>query len=69
MDKVAESFGKLMPLDYVISINQTEDERMDNRARLYIEKNRNGPKSKMVPITINYKTQKMQQETSMGVTI
>lgn len=69
LDKVAESFGKLMPLDYVISINQTEDERMDNRARLYIEKNRNGPKSKMVPITINYKTQKMQQETSMGVSI
>lgn len=69
LDKVAESYGKLMPLDYVISINQTEDERLENRARLFIEKNRNGPKGKMVPISINYETQKMRQEDNMGVQI
>ncbi len=69
LDKVAESYGKLMPLDYVFSINQNEDERLDNRARIYIEKNRNGPKGKMVPIKINYETQKMSQDENMGVQI
>jgi archaellum biogenesis ATPase FlaH len=53
LDKAAESFGKAMPVDYVVSLNQTEDEyRMEPAIiRLWIAKNRNGPK--FVPITTN----------------
>ncbi|MCK9558123.1 MAG: hypothetical protein M0R50_08810 [Candidatus Cloacimonetes bacterium] len=52
LDKAAESFGKAMPVDYVVSLNQTEEEyrrgEIDKDAgsaiRLWIAKNRNGPK-------------------------
>jgi len=53
LDKAAESFGKAMPVDYVVSLNQTEDEYKMEPAivRLWIAKNRNGPK--FVPVTTN----------------
>lgn len=61
--KISESYGKSMPIDYLISINQTKDEYHsgDNGgipsqafARLFIAKNRNGPKHKSIPVNINY---------------
>lgn len=61
LDKAAESFGKAMPVDYVISLNQTEDEYnrdidKDGNSepsviRLWIAKNRNG--RKFIPVTTN----------------
>jgi hypothetical protein len=72
LDKAAESFGKAMPVDYVISLNQTEDEyrkgQRDDKnnkdedlkpatIRLWIAKNRNGPK--FVSITTNVFYDKM----------
>jgi replicative DNA helicase len=69
LENVAESYGKLMPLDYVISGNQTEDEYKENKARLYIVKNRNGPKNKTIPVLINYETQKVRVDKNMGVEI
>ncbi len=56
--KAAESYGKLMPMDYLISINQTEEEykAVPAQARLFVAKNRNGPKFKSIPIKINYTT-------------
>jgi len=64
MNKVAESYGKLMPVDYLVSINQTPEEY--NRdipiARCYIAKNRNGPKFKTVRIRINYNSMHVKEE-------
>ena len=72
LDKAAESFGKAMPVDYVVSLNQTEEEysRSQRNAeansdsdleaatiRLWIAKNRNGPK--FVSITTNVFYDKM----------
>jgi replicative DNA helicase len=53
LDKSAESFGKTMPVDYVVSMNQTEDEyqREPSVIRLWVAKNRNGPK--FVSVTTN----------------
>jgi replicative DNA helicase len=59
LDKAAESFGKAMPVDYVVSLNQTEDEYKIGDAekdipsiiRFWIAKNRNGPK--FVSVTAN----------------
>lgn len=58
LNKTAQSFGKMMPIDYCVTINQTEDEH--NLAlpqfRLYIAKNRKGPSLQQVKIRVNYKT-------------
>jgi len=64
VNKIAESFGKAMPVDYVVSLNQTQDEykrglepkkkgeqQTPSVIRLWIAKNRNGPK--FVSVTTN----------------
>lgn len=70
LDNLAESFGKAMPTDYVISINQSQKQYNDNgsneshigHVRFFIAKNRNGPKFKVVNGKINYATMKTIQE-------
>jgi replicative DNA helicase len=61
VDKSAESFGKNMPVDYVISMNQTEAEYNQARPeiRLWIAKNRNGPKFVAVHTHVDYQTMKI----------
>lgn len=74
LNKVAESYGKLMPVDYLITINQTKQEYDDGkesadenafntnaRCRLYVAKNRNGPKFMTVSASINYETMSMKE--------
>ena len=56
VNRVAESYGKMMPSDYVVSLNQTPDEYKQNRIRLYIAKNRNGPRFKTLSAKVNYET-------------
>lgn len=56
LNKVAESYGKSMSLDYVISLNQTPEEYVNQMLRLWIAKNRNGKKQVTIPCTINYST-------------
>lgn len=58
MSRVAESYGKMMPMDYVVSANQEIDEYNSDRPqlRLWVAKNRNGQKNKAITISINYKT-------------
>lgn len=56
VNRVAESYGKMMPVDYVISINQTVEEYENKMIRLYIAKNRNGPKGISVPAKVDYDT-------------
>lgn len=54
----AESFGKQFSLDYVISLNQTKEERnqVPAQMRFFVAKNRNGPKHETITCSINYKT-------------
>ncbi len=70
--KMAESYGKSMPMDYLVSLNQSSEEYdcqfNDNgiivgpsQARMYIAKNRNGVKFRTIPITINAITMKAQE--------
>ena len=79
MNKVAESYGKLMPVDYLCTINQTKQEYEDGKepnkdgtisenspnthaiCRLYIAKNRNGPKFRIIYAEINYETMIMKE--------
>jgi replicative DNA helicase len=56
VNRVAESYGKMMPSDYVVSLNQNPDEYQAGRFRFYIAKNRNGPKFKTISAKVNYET-------------
>lgn len=61
--RVAESYGKMMPMDYVVSANQDYDEYNSDqpRLRLFVAKNRNGPKNKTIHVDINYKNFHMKE--------
>lgn len=63
LDQTAESFGKNMPVDYVITINQSHDQynRPDPKADLFIAKNRNGPKFQMITVDISYDKMKFKE--------
>jgi replicative DNA helicase len=58
LTKAAESFGKQFSLDYVISLNQNRSDRQQTppRLRLFVAKNRNGPKHETITCEINYDT-------------
>lgn len=58
INQAAESFGKQFALDYVVSLNQSRDERNADppRMRMYIAKNRNGPRNEVIDCTIRYET-------------
>ena len=67
VNRVAESYGKLMPMDYVVSANQDTDEYNPDKPeqcqiRLFVAKNRNGQKNKIVPVKINYRTFRMEEK-------
>lgn len=56
MTKTAESFGKQFALDYIISLNQSDADRIATPARLqmFVTKNRNGARNVLINCTINY---------------
>jgi len=60
VNRAAESYGKMMPSDYVVSLNQTPDEYKQNRIRFYIAKNRNGPRFRTLSAKVNYDTMVVQ---------
>lgn len=58
LSKTAESYGKQFALDYVISLNQSLEDKLEKppRIRFFVAKNRNGPKNEMITCEINYDT-------------
>jgi len=61
LDRVAESYGKLMPLDYVVSLNQTPEQYNEGIIKLYVAKNRNGPKFKTITCRVTYDTMRISE--------
>lgn len=63
VNRAAESYGKMMPMDYVVTANQSMDEYNSDHPtlRLFVAKNRNGPKFKKLTIKVNYKSFKMEE--------
>ncbi len=61
LNQAAESYGKMMPVDYVVSLNQTAEQRTAEQpvVDMFIAKNREGPKSVKIECTINYETMKV----------
>lgn len=64
VNRVAESYGKMMPLDYVVSINQTPNDYNDDipRVKFHVAKNRNGPKFVTIKAKVNYLTFKADED-------
>lgn len=62
INKIAESFGKAMPLDYLISLNQTPEQYKTGKIVLFIAKNRNGAKAMSVTTTVDYDTMLMLED-------
>lgn len=54
LEDVAESWGSIMDATLVVSINRTPEERMEEKARLYICKYSFGQDHLIVPINTNY---------------
>lgn len=54
IDDIAESMKKIMIADMVLTFNQTPDERANQRARLFVAKNRMAPSYAVVPIRTDY---------------
>jgi replicative DNA helicase len=69
LNKSAESFGKQFALDYVISLNQSMDERSQNPAQLrfFVAKNRNGPKHVTITCEIDYSTMVVKEANTQPV--
>lgn len=64
LKSAAESFGKQFALDYIVSLNQTKSDRQANppRLKMFIAKNRNGPKHVLIPCEIHYDTMIVKEE-------
>lgn len=54
LTKSAESYGKTMPTDYVVTLNQNVELHSKGQIMMYVAKNRNGPKNVSVLIDVNY---------------
>jgi replicative DNA helicase len=70
--QIAESYGKAMSIDYLISINQTQEEYQKAKdsggpadARLFFAKNRNGQKFVTVPVRIYYNSMYIKPEQQL----
>lgn len=58
LGQAAESFAKQFSLDYIVSLNQSDAQRVRTPPQLtmYVAKNRNGPKHTRINCEINYDT-------------
>lgn len=63
LNKMAESYGKSMPPDYVISLNQSkrEYEATPPQIRMFIAKNREGKKFETITCNVNYGNMKVRE--------
>jgi len=63
MEDMAESFGKNMPLTYIVTLNQTDVEYAQTppHIRLFVAKNREGPKNITISCTMDYTMMKMKE--------
>lgn len=62
--KLADSYGKIRTADFSISINQTDQEYDEGKARGYIMKARDAKGRYIFPITVDYETLIMEQGTN-----
>ena len=60
--ELADSYGKMRVCDLVFSVNQTENEFDQGKARLFLMKSRNGRARFIIPTKIDYSRLVISQE-------
>lgn len=64
--EIGDSFGKIRPVDFVMSLNQTEEEFDKGFMRAFVIKSRNGKTRFSVPVKVNYNTLRMEELKANG---
>jgi len=63
--ELVDSYGKIRPADWVISLNQTEEEYDRGRMRVYVVKARDSKQRYAIGISIDYSTLRMEQNNNI----
>lgn len=67
--ELGDSYGKIRPADFAISLNQTQEEYDKGMMRIYVMKARDSKQNYVVPILIDYQTLRMQEPNSHEETL
>ena len=61
--ELGDSYGKIRTCDFAISLNQKEEEFDEGTMRAFVMKSRNGKPRFIVPMTVDYSTLRMVEDT------
>jgi hypothetical protein len=50
MEQISEAFNKCFVADFIFSVSRTIDDKQNNKGKIFIAKNRNGPDGMVYPI-------------------
>ena len=59
--ELGDSYGKIRPCDWVISLNQTQEEYDEGAMRVYVMKARDSKQHYLVNVAIDYSTLQMRE--------
>jgi replicative DNA helicase len=59
--ELGDSYGKIRPADFVISLNQSQEEYDKGQMRVYVMKARDSKQHYLIPVSIDYTTLKMEE--------
>jgi replicative DNA helicase len=64
--ELGDSYGKIRTCDFAISLNQKEEEFEEGTMRSFVMKSRNGRPRFIVPMTVDYSTLRMGEDTGFN---
>ena len=53
MESISEAFNKCFVADFICTISRTMEDKVDNKGRMFVAKNRNGPDGLVYPMKMN----------------
>lgn len=59
--ELGDSYGKIRPADWAISLNQTQEEYDKGRLRAYVVKARDSKQHYLIPVSVNYVNLRMEE--------
>ena len=62
--ELGDSYGKIRPADWVISLNQTKEEYDEGAMRVYVMKARDARQHYLINVSVDYSTLQMKEPSS-----
>jgi hypothetical protein len=59
--ELGDSYGKIRPADWAISLNQTQEEYDKGTLRAYVLKARDSKQHYLIPVSVNYTNLRMEE--------